>query len=53
MNIAKHLIALGEMSFAEIGEHIGYQSYGGFYKAYTKYFGIQAGVAIPPPDNKE
>ena len=42
MNIAKHLIALGEMSFAEIGERLGYQSYGGFYKAYTKYFGCQS-----------
>lgn len=46
MNIAKHLIALGEMSFSEIGEHLGYQSYGGFYKAYTKYFGCH-GADIP------
>ena len=46
MNIARHLIALGEMSFSEIGEHIGYQSYGGFYKAYTKYFGCH-GTEIP------
>ena len=46
MKIAKHLIALGEMSFAEIGEHLGYRSYGGFYKAYTKYFGCH-GADIP------
>ena len=47
MNIARHLIALGEMSFAEIGERLGYQSYAGFYKAYSKYFGSNG--SIPPP----
>ena len=48
MSIAKHLIALGEMSFAEIGEKLGYKSYGGFYKAYTKYFGCHN--TITPPE---
>ena len=47
MSIAKHLISLGELSFSEIGEHVGYQSYGGFYKAYTKHFGL-SGTALPP-----
>lgn len=53
MNIAKHLIAIGEMSFSEIGEHLGYKSYGGFYKAYTKYFGCHGAGAIPPPTKEQ
>ena len=52
MSLAKHLIALGEMSFAEIGEHLGYKSYGGFYKAYTKYFGCY-GAEIPTPHEEK
>ena len=50
MNNARHLIALGEMSFAEIGEQLGYQSYAGFYKAYFKYFGCHG--VIPPSEQE-
>lgn len=37
MAAAKHLMDTTDMTLTEIAEHIGYQSYSGFWKAYTNY----------------
>ncbi len=53
MNMAEYLIDKSSKTFAEIAEHLGYQSYAGFYKAYTKYFGEKANVINPPHDDEK
>lgn len=39
MSIADHLAETTDLSFAEIAEKVGYNSYNGFRKAYSKYCG--------------
>lgn len=41
MTMAKHLADTTELSFADIAEKVGYSSYNGFWKAYTKYYGTK------------
>ena len=41
MNNAVELINKNTVSYTEIGQLVGYNSYVGFYKAFKKYFGIE------------
>ena len=39
MSVAKHLADTTDMPFSEIAKRVGYSSYNGFRKAYSKYYG--------------